>query len=145
MKRIVLYLDLVAPEQDEALLRDPESGRIVLDAVNDYLPEPFSLIDAGGDDLLALHMMLYPERYPRSAQPDHVYWDNFDSEADADYGEIEENASVEDIAAAVEAATAKAEAEWRESPFEWNSGTIEWVGTYLEQRLAGTSHPGYKS
>jgi hypothetical protein len=30
------------------------------------------------DDLLALHQMLFPQRYPRAAQPDHIYWDGRD-------------------------------------------------------------------
>lgn len=58
------------------------------------------------DWLLKMHQMLYPERYPREVQPDHIYW----LQADPDEDEPP-------------------------PPFEWDSETIEWVASMLERAL----------
>jgi hypothetical protein len=64
------------------------------------------------DQLLAIHRMLFPERYPREVQPDHVFWENHD-ESDC--------ISTPEMGGAV---------------FEWDSGTIELVAHMLERALA---------
>lgn len=61
--------------------------------------------ESASDWLLAMHRMLFPERYPRDLQPDHVYWEQAADDPDA------------------------------AEPFEWDSETIEWVATMLEQAL----------
>lgn len=58
--------------------------------------------------LLKIHQMLYPERYPREVQPDHVYWQGQGEDA---------NPLALDC-------------------FQWSSDTIEWVATMLEGALA---------
>lgn len=63
--------------------------------------------NAGADWLLAIHKMLYPERYPRADQPDHIFWLQA---PDEDEGE-------------------------EVGVFEWSSETIEWVATMLERAL----------
>jgi hypothetical protein len=64
------------------------------------------------DWLLEIHRMLFPERYPREAQPDHVFWESHD-ESDC--------ISTPEMGGAV---------------FEWDSGTIELVAHMLERALA---------
>jgi hypothetical protein len=64
------------------------------------------------DWLLEIHRMLFPERYPREVQPDHVFWENHD-ESDC--------ISTPEMGGAV---------------FEWDSGTIELVAHMLERALA---------
>lgn len=65
--------------------------------------------------LLDLHQMMYPERYPRAVQPDHVFWSDHE-ESDC--------ISTPEMGAAV---------------FEWSAETIEWVSSALERALA--DHP----
>jgi hypothetical protein len=64
------------------------------------------------DWLLEIHRMLFPERYPREDQPDHIYWT---SQAPSE----EELADGEELGV-----------------FDWSSETIEWVATMLERALA---------
>jgi hypothetical protein len=64
------------------------------------------------DWLLEIHRMLFPERYPREVQPDHVFWESHD-ESDC--------ISTPEMGGAV---------------FEWDSGTIELVAHMLERALA---------
>lgn len=59
-----------------------------------------------GDAVLSIHQMLYPERYPRELQPDHIFW----LQTPEDEVEVGE--------------------------FEWSSETIEWVAAMLNGALA---------
>jgi hypothetical protein len=78
-----------------------------------FPPDGWSHDDTPLDWLLRMHQMLFPERYPRAAQPDHVFWDSHD-ESDC--------VSTPELGAAV---------------FEWSAETIEWVATMLERALRG--------